>query len=166
APIAVAAFLGQAISAYGHALYTFQSGAMDLIRTVSGQPPRHDVEAKLVKAAAKIASPGDLGYVACASPMLYVALELKPATRFAMYPHHLNNLHAESFGIRPEEELMRIVDRQPSIVIFGDYSSCVWISHEVWRSVKVAFETVGYETVQDVEGFTIMRPSERSSRHN
>lgn len=156
--VAAAAFFGQSITIYGGAFYTFQAGTIDLIRTMVGQDARYDVEAKIIQAAEAHVAPGDLGYVSCANPMLYVALDIESATRFAFYPHHLKPLHTEAFGTTPEEEINAIVERRPSLVVLGDYASCVWISHDVWEAIRASLEDAGYETVREVEGYMLLRP--------
>ena len=161
--LAIAAFLGQSVTIYGGAFYTFQAGTVDLIRTIAGQEARYDVESRIVQAANAYVTPGDLGYVSCANPMLYVALGLEPATRYAFYPHHLYPLHTDAFETTPENEINAIIERRPSLVILGDYASCVWISRDIWDTMQTSLEDAGYVIVHDIEGYMLMRPREQIS---
>ena len=161
--LAIAAFFGQSVTIYGGAFYTFQAGTVDLIRTIAGQEARYDVESRIVQAASAHVAPGDLGYVSCANPMLYVALGLEPATRYAFYPHHLYSLHTDAFETTPENEINAIIERRPSLVILGDYASCVWISRDTWDTMQTSLEDAGYVIMHAIEGYMLMRPREQIS---
>lgn len=75
-----------------------------------------------------------------------------------VFPHHLNPLHTEAFGTTPEDEMIAIQERRPSLVVFGDTASFVWISRDIWEAIRASLEDAGYETVHEVEGYMLLRP--------
>lgn len=133
-------------------------GARNLVADRGFGPGSGDVPRQLARIARDRVPPGSTIYAACAPLVLYQLLDARPPTPYPFYPFVMDPHYAAALGLDPDAEIARIFATHPSVVVLGDYGSCVGIPQSSWRKMRDALPRKGYAPFARYDSYWLFAP--------
>lgn len=160
-PLATTVLLAAALTIGAPGLVWAARGGKGVLDATLGRAPTGDTARLVAARAAPLLPPGETIYAVCTPPVVYHLLRATPPTRFgAFYQHHFGAAYAAAFGFTVAEEVDRVLDQVPAVVVLGDYRRCDSDGTDAvletdWQALVEALPARGYTLVERVRDYRV-----------